>query len=140
MVKAVDAEGETITFDDRARAQVAGKTFAVAKDALVAIDGRPGKLADLPSGCYVSAKLRVDQKTIGTIRAQGPRVPGVVKRVDADKATVTVDETTYAVAKDAVIVIDGKPGPLAGLAPGTAVVLSLHIDRKTAGAIQTKAP
>jgi hypothetical protein len=139
-VKAVDADKRTITFDDRAKAEVAGKTFTVATDALIAIDGKPGKLTDLPAGAYVSGKLCVDQQTVGTIHAQGPNVSGVIKAVDTEKNTVTVDDTTYAVAKDAVIVIDGKLGPLAALPAGANSNLTLHVDRKTVGMIQTIVP
>jgi hypothetical protein len=65
-VKAVDAEKNTITVDD--------KTFAVAKDGVIVIDGKPGqlKLAELPMGTSVNLTLRVDQKTVGFIQAKAP--------------------------------------------------------------------
>ena len=70
LVKAVDPAQHTITFDDKARAEVAGKTFPVAQDAHILIDGKPGKLAELPTGAVVSGRLRVDQRTVGTIHAK----------------------------------------------------------------------
>jgi hypothetical protein len=140
LVKAVDAEKGTITFDDKARAEVAGKTFAVAKDAFIVIDGKLGTLAGLSAGSYVNLRLSLDQQTARQVHAHGPSVSGVVKAVDTQKSTVTVEDTTFPVAKDAVIVIDGKVGPLAGLPAGAAVTLSLHVDQKTIGMIQTKAP
>ncbi len=139
LVTAVDAEKHTITFDDKCRAEVAGKTFAVAKDALIAIDGKPGKLADLPAGAYVDLNLRVDRQTVGQINAQGPAVTGVLSAVDAEKNALTVADRTFNVAKDAVIVIDGKRGQLSGLATGVNVSLRLHVDQKTVGEIRVDA-
>jgi RNA polymerase sigma factor (sigma-70 family) len=140
MVKAVDVEKRTITFADTARAEVAGKTYPVAKDALITIDGKPGKLTELPTGAYVNLRLAVDQQTARHVNAQGPAASGVVKAVDAAKNTVTVGDATYTVAKDAVIVIDGQRGQLAGLPTGASVSLRLHVDQRTVGMIHAKAP
>jgi hypothetical protein len=62
-VKAVDVERSTITFDDTAPAVVAGKTFPVAKDAHVTIDGKASKLTALPVGSRVNLVLCVDRQT-----------------------------------------------------------------------------
>jgi RNA polymerase sigma factor (sigma-70 family) len=139
-VKAVDAEKNTITFDDKGPSDVAGKTFTVAPGANIAIDGRPGKLASLPPGSYVNLTLSVDQQTVRSIGAQGPRLSGVVKAVDTEKNTITVDDITYMVTKDTTIVIDGKVGPLAGLPTGVTVNVNLRVDQRTIGMIQTKTP
>jgi RNA polymerase sigma factor (sigma-70 family) len=143
LVKAVDAQRRTITFDDTARVEVAGKTFAVAKDAVIAVDGNPGTLAAVPPGASVQINLCVDCQTVGTIFAQGPPVPGVgvVKSVDAEKDTITVDDKTYPVAKNANILIDGKTCKLAGVRTGVYVSLRLCVDQQTVGTIfHTKAP
>jgi hypothetical protein len=140
MVKAVDVEKNTITFDDRARAEVAGKTFAVAKDAYILVDNKVGTLAGIPVGALVDLRLSLDQKTARQVRANGGTVTGVVKALDAEKSTVTVEDTTYPVARDALIVIDGKEATMAGLATGASVHLNLRVDQKTVGMIQTKAP
>src|SRR5262249_47629874 len=140
-VKAVDPGHNTITFDDRARAGVAGKTFALAGDANVVIDGKPGQLADLPAGSYVDLFLRVDRQTVGALRARGPTVHGVVKAVEAGKNVITVDGNTSPVANDANIVIEGKTLKLAGVPAGVRVSVKLCVDRKTVRKIsQTKAP
>jgi RNA polymerase sigma factor (sigma-70 family) len=139
MVSAVDPEKGTITFADRGAAAVAGKTFTVLKDAHVVIDGRPGTLAGIPTGSYVNLTLTVDQTAVRSIGAQGPRVAGVVKAVDVAKSALTVGGMTYTVAKDALIVIDGKQRPLADLAAGAAVHVNLRVDRRTVGMIQTTA-
>jgi hypothetical protein len=139
-VKAVDAEQNSITFDDKGAAEVAGKTFTVAKDASIAIDGKPGRLTELPAGSFVNLTLTVDRQAVRSIGARGPRLSGVVKAVDAEKNSITVDDMTYMVARDAIIVIDGKQGPLAGLPTGVTVNVNLRVDQKTIGMIQTKAP
>jgi RNA polymerase sigma factor (sigma-70 family) len=139
-VKAVDPVNHTITFADKARAEVAGKTFVVARDANITIDGRPGKLAELPAGALVSLRLRVDQATAGTLNANGSAFAGLIKAVDAANYTVTVDDATYPVAKDALVVIDGKQAPLASLPVGAGANVNLRVDLRTVGMIQTKAP
>jgi hypothetical protein len=137
MVKSVNVEKRTITFDDKARGSVAGKTFNVAPDANIIVDGGPGTLAQAAAGTYVSLTLLVDQVTVGTVRAQGPGVSGVVKAVHADAMTVTLGDKTYPVAKGAIIVVDGKQTTLAGLAAGRNVNINVRVDLKTVGMIQT---
>src|SRR5947208_2714246 len=133
LVKAVDAEKRTITFDDKAPAELAGKTFNVAEGANLRIDGEPGQLAGLPAGAFVSLGLSVDRQTVRNIDAQGPNLGGCggspVKAVDADKGTITFDDKapaelagkTFTVAKGAGVSIDGRPGQLADVPVGSYV-------------------
>jgi hypothetical protein len=149
-LKAVDAGKSSVTFDaDRAPAELAGKTFPLTKDAEITIDGRPGNLSGLPVGSVVSLALSADRQTVRNIHAAGPAFEGVLKAVDAGKGTVTFDDDqaaaelagkTFAVAKDAAVEIDGRPGKLAGLHKGAVVKLSLSADRKSARAIQAEGP
>jgi RNA polymerase sigma factor (sigma-70 family) len=139
LVKAVDTGVNTITFDDKALAEVAGKTFTVANGAYVMIDGRPGKLSELPVGSNVNLTLTVDGKTARQVFANGPRFSGIVKAVDPERSNITVEDKSYPVAKDAIIVIDGKVGALSGLKAGSSVNLNLRVDQKTVGMIQTTA-
>jgi RNA polymerase sigma factor (sigma-70 family) len=136
-VKAVDVENGTITFDDKARSDVAGRTFTLAKDVNIVIDGKKGTLSALPPGSYAEIRLWVDRQTIGNIFAVGPSVPGigVVSAVDAQKHTITIGDKTYPVAKDANIQVDGKTVRLAGVPTGISVSLRLNVDRKTVGTI-----
>jgi RNA polymerase sigma factor (sigma-70 family) len=143
MVKAVDVERGTITFDDKAPAGVAGRTFALAADATVTIDGKAGKLTGLPAGAFINVTLSVNRQTICHINAQGPQISdcagSMVKAVDVEKSTITFDEKaraevagkTFQVAADAGILIDGKPGKLSGLPAGSFVNLTLSVDRQT---------
>jgi hypothetical protein len=42
------------------------------------------------------------------------------------------------VARDALIVINGQQAPLANLQPGTGVNMTLRVDQKTVGMVQTR--
>jgi hypothetical protein len=115
----------------------------VAKDANVSIDGKRGKLADLPAGAFVNLTFAVDGKTVRHLQAQGPQLgslqAALVKAVDVGKNTITFDGKapavvagkTFAVAKDARIKIDGKRAKLADLPPGALLELGLSADRQT---------
>jgi hypothetical protein len=150
LVKSVDAAKGTITFAHTNQPdELAGKTFPVARDANILIDGKPGQLAGVPPGTVIGLTLSLDQKTVRQINAQGSQIgsPGgaVVESVDADKNTITVDINgeglkTFPVAADALIVIDGKPTKLAGLPKEASVLLTLRVDQKTVGMIQAKSP
>jgi RNA polymerase sigma factor (sigma-70 family) len=139
-VSAVNAADNTITFDEKGPADIAGKTFTLAPYAVIQIDGRPGKLAELPTGSYVNITLTVDRQTVRSLGAQGPRATGVVNAVDAANNTISVAGTAYSVAKDALVVIDGRTRTLAELQVGTEVHVNLRVDQRTIGMIQTKAP
>src|SRR5207253_3067816 len=96
-------------------------------------------------------------------RAGEPEMPtasGVVKAVDAAANTLTIvnklGESSFTVAKDAIIVIDGKPGQfadvpvqahvdgklakLADLPVDAHVTAHLSVDQKTARTIQAEGP
>src|SRR5262249_36552589 len=99
-----------------------------------------GKLADLSGDAFVTLNFAVDQRTVRVIDAKGPPIcdcgGSLVKSVDALKGTLTVDDRTYAVAKQASIVIDGKQAKLADLSAGAKVGnLLLCVDQKTVASI-----
>jgi RNA polymerase sigma factor (sigma-70 family) len=149
LVKAVDAAKGTITFDekqnDRQSAELLGKTFPVAKGAPIVIDGQPGKLTGVPAGALVSLVLFVDQKTVRSLAADGGSYSGVVKAVDAEKRTITIEvinsggQKTFPVAKDAAIAIDGQPGELAAVPKEAGISLLLSVD-KTVRRIEARGP
>jgi RNA polymerase sigma factor (sigma-70 family) len=140
-VKAVDAAKRTITFaDDKAPAELAGKTFPVARNAGIEVDSRPGKFEQVPAGASINVTLSVDMTRVLLIFAAGSQIgnPGgvIVVAVDLDKNTITVDipeegEKTFAVAKDATIEVDGKPGRLTMVPKEAFVTLTLSVDQKT---------
>jgi RNA polymerase sigma factor (sigma-70 family) len=139
IVKAVDATNGRITFVNK----LGEHNFAVAKDAQVFIDGREGRLENVPVEASVTVKLTADQTAVLTVAASGPSVQGILKGVDAPKKTITVavrvgktetEDRTFDVAPDAQVVtgINGVPLALADLKAERMVVLELSADRKAA--------
>jgi RNA polymerase sigma factor (sigma-70 family) len=146
-VKSVDAANSTITLTG---GPPNDRTYKVPADAPISIDGKPGKLADIPTGANMHAlNLCADQKTVSSINAVGPGYHHVgVKAVDDEKKTITIDDQappdvagkTFAVAADALIEIDGKPGKLAGIPAGAFVNLGLSVNRQTVRSLQAEGP
>jgi RNA polymerase sigma factor (sigma-70 family) len=120
------------------------RTFTVAKDAAIRINGKPGALAGLPRDAHVALGLSADEKTVRRIESGGPELYGLVKSVDAEKKTLTLEvshgggEQAFRVARNAAIVIDGKRGKLAGLPTGANVTLSAFEDHQTVQSIQAR--
>jgi hypothetical protein len=143
------------------------KTFDVAKNAKLFIDdgqapdkSQPVKqpsLADLPANAVVSLKLSADRKVVGSIRAEGPSITGLVKAVDGAKNTITVTisakgepdvDRTFPVAKTTPVSIDdGKPVDKAKLAEargiadlpiGAQVTLRLSPDGQSVVAVRAE--
>ena len=140
------------------------RTFPVAKNAAIFIsDGKvrdkskpvkPTSLIDLPVETVVFLKLSFDRKMVGSIRAEGHRISGRVKAVDAAKNTISITITkkgeadvdrTYPVVKSASVSIDGgkpkdKSKPIKGrgiadVPVGARVTLRLSIDGKSVVAV-----
>ena len=151
-VKAVDADKRTITIDDQAPPAVAGKTLAVAPDASIDIDGKPGKLAAIPAGAFVNLGLSVDTATARTIQAEGPALGGCggscVSAVDAANHTITFDDKgatevagkSFTVRKDAWIQIDARPGKLADVPAGSYLNVTLTVDQQSVRSIWAVGP
>jgi hypothetical protein len=142
-VKAVDAAKSTLTLHDKIEKV---KTYGVTKDAVVFLDdeGEVRKLADVPVGANVNLKLLADQKRVREIRAYGPTVTGSVAG-KAGKYSITLHEKegdkTYAVAKDARVLIDDQtPGKLADLIDGTVAQLRLSADQAKALEVRAEGP
>src|SRR5262249_17296283 len=140
---------------------------AVAKNARLFVDdgqvpdkSQPAKqpgLADLPANAVVFLKLSADRKVVGSIRAEGQTVTGLVKAVDGARNTITVTvsakgepdaDRTFPTAKAAQVFIDdGKPKDKAkpAAAPGVAdvpvgaqVTLRLSLDGKSVVAVRAE--
>src|SRR5262249_27519362 len=113
VVKAVDAAKNTITVANKGGEQ----TFSVAKDASISAEGKPRQLANVPVESHVSMSLSEDRKTVLSIQASGPQVPGVVRAVDPAGNTITIankaGEKSFTIAKDVSVSLDGKPARLA---------------------------
>lgn len=72
-VKAVDATKSTITLsvregnDDVENAPLVDRTFAVAKDATIVVDGKTAKLGDVKPASQATVNLSEDRKTVTRI-------------------------------------------------------------------------
>lgn len=161
-VKALDPAKHTVTLaiaPGRGGEAEEERTLALAFDALTIVDDgrgrrlslREGKLGDVLPGSTAVVRLSVDQKTVTSIRAEGPSVPGLVKAVDPDKATITLavrrtrgeepEEKTWPVARDARVTIDGADAKLADIkvaARGPFAMVRLSLDQKTVQAIAAR--
>jgi hypothetical protein len=124
--------------------------LSVAENAVVLLDDgkgrrlsvKHGKLADVPVGSMVNARLSVSQPTVMQLRAEGPIVMGLIKSVDVNQRTLTIaipkgrgeaEEKTYTVPQDARISMDGAASDLANLKPGNngpIVMLRLSLDQQ----------
>jgi RNA polymerase sigma factor (sigma-70 family) len=166
ILKAVDAGNHRITAAvvPAKGEPAADKAFAVARNARLFIDdgkvpdkSQPAKqpgLADLPANALVSLKLSADRKVVGSIRAEGQGVTGLLRAVDGAGNTITVTvsakgepdaDRTFPVAKTAPVSIDdGKPKDkahpkarqgVADLPTGAQVRLRLSLDGKSVLAI-----
>jgi RNA polymerase sigma factor (sigma-70 family) len=144
----------------------ADKTFPVARNARLFIDdgkvhdksrpAKPPSLADLPAKAVVFLTLSADRKVVGSIRAEGHSVTGLLKAVDGAKNTITLTistkgepdvDRTFPAAKTVQVSIDGKPKDKAkpAEAPGVAdlplgaqVTLRLSVDGKSVVAIRAE--
>jgi hypothetical protein len=168
-LKAADPAGGTITVTVALvkGEPAADRTFAVARKAQVFLDDgrphdksrptRPPGLADLPANAVVFLKLSADRKRVGSIRAEGQTVTGVVKALDGARHTITLTlsakgepdvERTFPVAKAAhVFIDDGKPkdksrpadaARLADVPGGARVTLRLSLDGQSVVALQAE--
>jgi RNA polymerase sigma factor (sigma-70 family) len=142
-VKAVDAAQGTLTLHDK---MLGEKTYTVTSDAVVFLDGKGEvkKLADVPVEAVVDLKLLPDQKGVREIRANGPTVMGSVAGT-AGNDSITLHQKqgdkTFAVARDARIVIDDKfAGKLTDLIDGTMAQLRLSVDQATALEVRAEGP
>jgi hypothetical protein len=142
-VKAVDAAKNTLTLHDKVEKE---KTYNLMKDAAVFLDGKGEvkKLADVPVEAVVDLKLLADQKTVREIRAYGPTLTGSVAGNAGNDSLTLRDkegEKTFAVAKDARILIEGiKEGKLTDLIDGTVAQARLSVDKSTVLELHAEGP
>jgi hypothetical protein len=163
VVKDVNPAKKTITVTTRpARGDDGGeeRVLTVAREALVLIDDGKGrrlsikeaKLADVPVGAMIVAKLSTDQAFVMMMKAEGPTVTGILKSVDVDKGAITIaipksrtefDEMTYILIKGGRVNIDGNDAKLADLKVGDNgpfVQVRLGLDQKTAQSVISRQP
>ena len=108
-----------------------------AAEAKITLFGQAGQLSDLQQGMAVFIQVSKDSKVANYITANWAPIADELLSVDPVKNTLTIigkkiGGVTYELAKDALILVDDFPGPLADLGvPRTPVILFLAPDRKT---------
>jgi RNA polymerase sigma factor (sigma-70 family) len=154
-VKNVQADKSSITITATKGDQSIDRTFDVAKEVKVVLDGKEAKLADVKAGVKVTVKLAEDKSTVVAIANDKPAdgdvkkpagFTGNVKSVDAAKGTITVTATkgdtsidrTFPVAENVKVSIDGREAKLGDLKAGTRVSIKFGDDRTTAAAIASE--
>jgi hypothetical protein len=143
-VKAADAAKNTVTVHDKQNPD--GKTYTVRPDAVVFLDDKaePKTLADLQAGAVVPLRLLADQKTVQEVRATGPTAMGTVAETAGNDSVILREkggDKTYAVARDARIVIDGtRDGKVAEVIEGTVARLRLSVDQSKVLEVQAEGP
>jgi hypothetical protein len=148
----VDGARNTITIDDKAPPAVAGKTVAVAPEAAIEVDGKPGQLAMVPAGAFVNVGMSVDGQTVLNLQAEGPTLGGCggceATAIDAARNTVTfasnaspdVAGKTFNVMPNVWLQIDARPGKLAELPAGSYLNITLTIDQQLVRSIWATGP
>ncbi len=150
-IKSLDGAKGMVTVTMQSQDEPEDRTLEVAKEAVILTDDGKGrrlsvkevKLADVPVGASVTLKLSPNQQSVMNLRAEGRRLPGLLKSVDPTKGTVTLatfvrrgdnsEEKTYTVAKDARIMFEGNVVKLADVkldGDGAPAQLQLTLDQK----------
>ncbi len=145
-VKAVDAARNSLTLSyARGKSEpTEERAFDVPKGASVRIDGKEGKLSDLPTEAAVTVNLAPDQKTVTSLQADGKNVYGAVNAVNAVQGSITLankgGEQTYAVKQNVPVTIDGKPGKLANVPVDAMATEKLTVDQKEVVSLGVSGP
>jgi hypothetical protein len=145
-VKAVDAEKNRLTLHVLVHKgePAQEKTYDVAKDAALRIDGKPGTLPALPKEAVARIRLSLDQKHVIGLEAEGTGTFGIVKGVDAANNRITLanksGELTLTVAKEAHVSIDGKEAPLEKVPLEAVAAVRLTADQSAALAVAAGGP
>jgi RNA polymerase sigma factor (sigma-70 family) len=145
-VKSVDAAKGSITLTATKGDQSVDRTFTVASDAAVRIDGHEAKLADVKAGLHANVKIADDKTTAIAIGCEGPTLVGEVKEVAADRKSLKVvvmvptdkadkkspkkaEETSVNVGDDVRVAVEGnKKATLADLKTGASVQVQISAD------------
>lgn len=137
-VASVDAKASTIMLAVKGDGGVVEKLYPVTKDAKVFIDGKEGKLADVPknSSAMFAASAAKDGQLpeISELRITGSTVGGTIKAVDAANISLESDKKpqSFKVVSDTKVTVDGKDAKISNLKAGDKVIIQLRADESAA--------
>jgi RNA polymerase sigma factor (sigma-70 family) len=102
------------------------KKYDLDRHAWAYVDYKKVKLANvIKMKMKVSLHISAGKPAIVGIKATGPKVDGEVKKIDADKRTLSLGAQAISVADGAIVRIDGKQAELGKLRPGMRVTLEM---------------
>jgi hypothetical protein len=140
-VASVDAKERTITLAFKGDGGIVEKLVKVAGDAKILIDGKEGKLADVPKNSTASfvpkATKEGELPEAAELRVTGSTISGPVK--DLSQTTVTLAfekaDRTFKLAEGGKITVNGQNATFAHLKVGERVTITLTADESAALAI-----
>ncbi|MFO0805452.1 MAG: hypothetical protein U0791_20295 [Gemmataceae bacterium] len=137
----IDAANKSLVLVRKGDGRLREDTFALAADATVLIDGKPGKLDALKADMTVELATAGEGKPITEVRATGQKLNGIVKATTADSLTFgTKEDRTVKLAEGAKVLIQGKAAKLTDLAVGTKIFVQLTADESAALLVTDGAP
>jgi RNA polymerase sigma factor (sigma-70 family) len=156
-VKSVNATAGSITLTATKGDSSVDRTFSVAKDTTVKLDGHDANLSDVKVGYHASVKLGDDKTTVVAVGCDGPTLVGELKEVAADKKSLKLvvmvptdkadktspkktEEKTVAVGDDVRVAVEGnKRATVANLTAGSSVMVQISADGNRAVLIMSPA-
>jgi len=119
-------------------------TYQMDKGTEILIDGRRGALTSIPDNHPVAVTLNADRTVVLRLAAEGPTEKRKLIGVIPERFSLQLDRGTdteeVPVAKDAVIVVNGKDAKFEDLQAGETATIRFAIDRKTVRGIQVGLP
>lgn len=134
LVAGTDAKESTIAIAVKGDSGVVEKLFKVAADAKVFIDGKEGKLADVPKNSTAALQIAGGKEgalqTATEVRITGGTFVGVVAKGDATSLTFEGEKTQRVVklAAGGKVTVNGKDATLSDVKPGDKVQVTLAAD------------
>lgn len=141
-IKEIDAKVGTISIR-LARDGASDEQYNLTKNAKVTLDGKPGTLEDLKPGMVAHFGFDPVTEDVTSIRVEGPTRRLTIRAVDAGANSIRVSADglppSVPVARDAKVIIEGKPGKLEDVKPSSRVVVTFSADQKSVVAIEVGA-
>jgi ferric-dicitrate binding protein FerR (iron transport regulator) len=119
--------------------------FHLVPNAEISINGRPGRLSEIPAGTVlVLITAPNDKMSVEIVRAEGQTLAGELRAVDLEARTIvltvkskdgSIKEVSCRVADDARITLDGKSALLKDLRIFSKVMIEKSLDGNTAVSI-----
>jgi hypothetical protein len=123
----VNVDAKSFTIIRKGDGSVREDEYKLAADAVVLVDGKPGKFEALKAEMNVEAATAGEGKPVTELRITGQKFTGLVRAVTADSLTIVgkPEDRTVKLAAGGKVMIQGKEGKLTDLAEGAKVFVQL---------------